>query len=415
MSRKRKTYTAEFKTKLVLEVLQEEKSLNEIASRYEVLPKSLQDWKKQFLSNASLAFDKSAVVKEYKQEIEQLSQEKDAMAKKLGETIVERDWAVGKLRSLDLSNKKDMLKSDGEVQAQNTQNAKQSSKIPSLNKRLKLLGISKTTHYYEPVVPFSSNEDIKLLNTIDRIHTKYPYYGTRRIVELLKRLKFTVGRKLVKTAMRFMGIKALYPKPKTTIANKEHKKYPYLLNEFKNEDNQVIVETPNKVWSTDITYIKLENGFAYLAAVIDWNTKKILSWKLSNTMDVSLTTSVLKDALAIYPKPEIFNTDQGSQYTAKEHIEILTQNDISISMDAKGRSIDNIVIERFWRTLKYEDVYPKSYRTIKEARRGIEEYINIYNKERLHSSLDYLTPDEAYYKGANNMCYNARTVLLGVA
>jgi len=143
-----------------------------------------------------------------------------------------------------------------------------------------------------------------------------------------------------------MGIKALYPKPKTTMANKEHKKYPYLLNEFKNEDNQVIIETPNKVWSTDITYIKLENGFAYLAAVIDWNTKKILSWKLLNTMDVSLATSVLKDTLAIYPKPEIFNTDQGSQYTAKEHIEILTQNDISISMDAKARSIDNIVIER---------------------------------------------------------------------
>ncbi len=167
-----------------------------------------------------------------------------------------------------------MLESDGEVQAKNTT---KSSKIPSLNKRLKLLGVYKTTYYYEPVVPFSSDEDIKLLNTIDIIHTKHPYYGTRRVVELLKRLGFRVGRKLVKTAMRVMGIKALYPKPKTIMANKEHKKYPYLLNEFKNEDNQVILETPNKVWSTDITYIKLENGFAYLAAVIDWNTKKILS------------------------------------------------------------------------------------------------------------------------------------------
>lgn len=212
-----------------------------------------------------------------------------------------------------------------------------------------------------------------------------------------------------------MGIRALYPKARTTISNKEHKKYPYLLNEFKNDKNQVIIDTPNKVWSTDITYIRLEKGFAYLAAIIDWNTKKILSWRLSNSMDVSLTTSVLNEALSLYPKPEIFNTDQGSQYTAKEHIEVLVDNKISISMDAKGRSIDNIVIERFWRTIKYEDIYPASYQDIKEARKGIGEYINLYNSERLHSAIDYLTPDEAYYNCASDKCYNAREVLLQAA
>ena len=212
-----------------------------------------------------------------------------------------------------------------------------------------------------------------------------------------------------------MGIRALYPKARTTIANKEHKKYPYLLKEFKNDKNQVIIDTPNKVWSTDITYIRLEKGFVYLAAIIHWNTKKILSWKLSNSMDVSLTTSVLNEALSLYPRPKIVNTDQGSQYTANEHIKISIDNGISISMDAKGRSIDNIVIERFWRTLKYEDVYPSSYKDIKEARKGIDEYINIYNKERLHSSIDYLTPDEAYYNCANDKCYNAKEVLLKVA
>ncbi len=257
----------------------------------------------------------------------------------------------------------------------------------SLNKQLQLLGVSKTAYYYEPVVPFSSDEDVKLLNTIDIIHTKYPYYGTRRVHKLLKRLGFDAGRKLIKTAFEFMGIRALYPKVRTTIANKEHKKYPYLLKEFKNDKNQVVIDTPNQVWSTDITYIKLEKGFVYLAAIIDWNTKKILSWKLSNSMDVSLTTSVLNDALSKYPKPEILNTDQGSQYTAKEHIDILVKNAISISMDAKGRSIDNIVIERFWRSLKYDDVYPSSYSNIKEARTGIDEYINTYNTERLHSAL----------------------------
>ena len=408
MSRKRTTYSADFKAKVVLELLEGDNTLNEIASKYNLLPKNLQNWKKQFLNNASLAFDKSIVVKEYKEEIEKLKKEKDATSKKLGEVIIERDWAVGKLKSLDLSTKRRLI-SEGKVQAQ------KDIKIPSLNKQLAMLNISKTTHYYKPVQKFSSNEDLKLLNIIDKIHTKYPYYGTRRVEKLLKRLGFNVGRKLIKSAFEFMGIRALYPKVRTTLANKEHKKYPYLLKAFKNNNNQVIIDTPNQVWSTDITYIKLEKGFAYLAAIIDWNTKKILSWKLSNTMDVSLTTSVLLDALSRYPKPEILNTDQGSQYTAKEHIDILVKNGISISMDAKGRSIDNIVIERFWRTLKYEDVYPSSYTNIKEAKVGIGEYIDIYNKERLHSALDYLTPDEAYYGCANNRCYDAKSVLLGVA
>ena len=401
MSRKRKTYTADFKAKCVLELLEGEKTLNEIASKYDILPKSLQQWKKQFLENASLAFDKSAVVKEYKEEIEQLKKEKDKTSKKLGEVIVERDFVMEKLKSL-VSSKQRAKAADTKLTL-------------SLSRQLQLLGVSKTAHYYKPVIPFSSKEDKALLDAIDKIHTKHPYYGTRRVVKVLNRLGFGVGRKLVKKAFEFMGIQALYPKVKTTKANKEHFKYPYLLNEFKNEDGQVIITQPNQVWSSDITYIKLENGYAYLAAIIDWHTKKIIAYKLSNTMDTTLTTGVLKEALALHPKPEIFNSDQGSQYTAKEHIEILQKNSISISMDAKGRSIDNIAIERFWRSLKYEDVYPSSYKTLKEARVGIEEYIRIYNQERLHSALDYKTPDEVYYQDVNNKSYNAKKVLLGVA
>jgi len=401
MSRKRTTYSAEFKAKRVIEILEGEKTLNEIASKYELLPKNLQNWKKQFLENASLAFDKSAVVNEYKEKINELKKAKDATSKKLGEVIVERDFVVGKLKSLVSSS----------VRAKATD-----TKLNlSLNKQLRLLNVSKTAYYYEPVMPFNSDDDIKLLNMIDIIHTKHPYYGTRRVVKLLGRLGFRAGRKLIKTAFEFMGIRAMYPKIRTTVANKEHKKYPYLLKAFKNDNNQVVVDTPNQVWSADITYIKLEKGFAYLAAIIDWNSKKILSWKLSNSMDVSLTTTVLNDALSKYPKPEILNTDQGSQYTAKEHIDILIKNSIDISMDSKGRSIDNIVIERFWRSLKYEDIYPSSYTNIKEARIGIDEYINIYNKERLHSALDYLTPNEAYFKGANNKCFDAKSILLGAA
>ncbi len=406
MSRKRKVYSADFKAKLVLEVLEGDKTINEIASKYEVLPKSLSDWKKQFLANVSLAFDKSAVVKEYKEQINELEKQSDSLAKKVGTLTIERDWLEGKLESLDLSTKKEMVDNEG-VQA-NTNN-------PSINRQLQLLHISKTAYYYVKVNPFSSNEDMKLLNIIDRIHTKHPYYGVRRVVKILMRLGFNVGKKLVKKAFEFMGIKALYPKPKTSIANSGHKKYPYLLSKFKNDNNQVVINTPNKVWSADITYIKLEKGFAYLAAIIDWHTKKILSWKLSNSMDVHLTTSVLQEALFLYSKPDIFNSDQGSQYTAQEHIKILKQNNISISMDAKGRSIDNIIIERFWRTLKYEDVYPKSYSNMKEARVGIGDYIEVYNKERLHSNLDYQTPDEVYYKGANGKSYDAKKMLLEVA
>jgi putative transposase len=401
MSRKRTIYNASFKAKVVLELLEGDETLNKIASKYDLLPKNLQNWKKQFLQNASLAFDKSTVTKEYKEEIEKLKKEKDATSKKLGEVIVERDFVVEKLKSL--------------VSSKNRTKAVDTKLNISLNKQLKLLSISKTIHYYKPIKKFSSNEELKLLNIIDEIHTKYPYFGTRRVEKALKRLGFNVGRKLIKSAFEFMGIKALYPKVKTTIANKEHKKYPYLLYEFKNDNNQVIIDVANKVWSADITYIKLEEGFAYLAAIIDWHTKKILSWKLSNSMDTYLTTSVLNEALSKYPNPKIFNSDQGSQYTTREHIDILINNNISISMDAKGRSIDNIVIERFWRSIKYENIYPSSYQTIKEARDGIKEYIEIYNKERLHSSIDYLTPDEVYYKNINNRCYNVKNILQKVA
>jgi len=391
MSKKRKVYPAEFKAKLVLEVLEGEKTLNEIASKNEILPKNLQNWKKQFIENMGLAFDKSALVKEYKEEIATLKIDKDLLAKKVGNLVIEKDFLVEKLKgSVSSRSRKEMIETEH---------------ILSVNKQLKLLSVSKSSLYYKAIEKFSSEHDIKLLNTIDEIYTEFPYYGTRRISEELKNRGILAGRKQVRSAMRYMGIQALYPKPKTTIANKEHAKYPYQLGQFKNDDNQVIIDTPNQVWSTDITYIRLAKGFVYLAAIIDWNTKKILSWKLSNSMDIYLTTSILNEALSLYPKPDIFNTDQGSQYTAKAHIDILVKNDIIISMDGKARSIDNICIERFWRSLKYEDVYLKSYENIKEARIGIGEYIEKYNTKRLHSAIGYKTPNEVYNKAIN--CINS--------
>ncbi|WP_321777475.1 IS3 family transposase [Sulfurimonas sp.] len=389
MNAKRKSYSANFKAKVVLEVLEGEKTVNEIASGYEVLPLSLRNWKKQFLENMSLAFDKSTVVKEYKDEIDTLKYEKDAIAKKLGETIVEKDFLVEKLKSLASSKeRKTLLDAKHKL---------------SQNKQCQLLQVSKSSLYYTPTKPFSRGKDLKILDAINNIYSDFPSYGSRRIHAQLLRDGYSIGKKFVKKAMKYMGIEALYPKPKTTTANKEHYKYPYLLKDFRDYAGRVVIEKTNQVWSTDITYIKLEKGFVYLAAIIDWHSKKILSWKLSNTMDISLVKSVLNEALAFYPKPEIFNTDQGSQYTSKVHVDILKKHNIKISMDGKGRATDNICIERFWRSIKYEEIYLNEYKNIKSLNRAIKIYMNSYNKKRLHSAIGYKTPNEVYYKAVNNL------------
>jgi len=397
MSTKRKTYSAEFKAKVVLEVLEGEQTLNQIASKYELLPANVKNWKKMFLENMSLAFDKSSVVKEYKQEIETLKKDKDALAKKVGNLTVEKDFLVEKLRS-SVSSKTRKTFVDAEHKM-------------SLNQQCKLLHIAKSTLYYAPVKRFSSEWEIKFLNALNEIHSEFPYYGTRRLVTALENEGYFVGRKLIKSAMEYIGIRALYPKHKTTQAYKEHYKYKYLLKEFKNDNNQVIIDTPNKVWATDITYIKLEKGFVYLAAIIDWNSKKILSWKVSNTMDVRLTTDVLNEALSRYPKPEIFNTDQGSQYTAQAHVNILKKHSIKISMDGKGRSIDNICIERFWRTIKYEEIYLNDYKSMSELKYSIDNYIVKYNSRRLHSTIENKTPNEVYDTFINNLGFENKELL----
>ncbi len=388
MSKKRRVYSAEFKAKLVLEVLEGIDTVNQIASKYEVQPLNLRNWKKQFLENMSLAFDKSTVVKEYKEEIEVLRKDKDELAKKVGNLTIEKDFLEGKLVSLASSKERKTLL-DTKLKI-------------SLNKQCELLKINKSSLYYQPIKPFHTKREIGLLDAINNIYSDFPSYGYRRITKQLQRDGYSIGKKLVKKVMRYMGIKALYPKPKTTIGNKEHYKYPYLLKEFRNTKGQVIISSVNQVWSTDITYIKLETGFVYLAAVIDWHSKKILSWKVSNTMDNSLVTSVLKEALSLYPKPEIFNTDQGSQYTSKAHVNILKNHDIKISMDGKGRATDNICIERFWRSIKYEEIYLNEYKNLKVLKKSIGKYMNNYNQKRLHSAIDYQTPNEVYFQAVNN-------------
>ena len=349
----------------------------------------------------SLAFDKSTVVKEYKDEIEVLQKDNDALARKVGKLSIEKDFLEGKLVSLASSKKRKTLL-DTKLNL-------------SLNQQCKLLHIGKSSLYYQPVKPFSTNSALKLLDAINNIYSDFPFYSYRRIHSQLLRDGYNVGKKLVKKAMRYMGIEALYPKPKTTTANKEHYKYPYLLKDFRNDAGQVVIDRANKVWSTDITYIKLEKGFVYLAAIIDWHSKKILSWKLSNTMDITLVTTVLKEALSLYPKPEIFNTDQGSQYTAEAHVNILKKHDIKISMDGVGRATDNICIERFWRSIKYEEIYLNEYKNMKVLNRAIEKYMDSYNRKRLHSAIDYKTPNEVYYDYINDLDFRGGKLLQSVS
>ena len=229
------------------------------------------------------------------------------------------------------------------------------------------------------------------LYAIDDIYSDAPFYGYRKVHQQLLENGFKLGENRVLKYMNELGLKAIYPSKKvqTTLANIEHKKYPYLLREMD-------INKPNLVWSTDITYIRVDGGFVYMAAVIDWYSKAILSYKISNTMDSSLVIDVLNDALDKYGAPKIFNTDQGSQYTSEVHTQRLLEHGIQISMDGKGRATDNIAIERFWRSVKYENIHLSEYKSIRELKEGVAEYIEFYNNRRFHQSLGYKKPMEVY-------------------
>jgi len=386
MARKKgQIYSAEQKTKIVLELLKEEQTVSQLATKYKVTAKSIQNWKKQFLENASKAFEDDASSKEQQKELDKLKAENDELAKILGRTTVERDWAVGKLKSLDLSNKKILV--DSKLTS------------PTKTSQCKMLGISRATHYYQPR-PMRQT-DIKILHAIDEIYTDNSEYGYRMIHRQLLEDGHSIGKDRVLKYMGILGIQAIYPTKKrvTSLKNSEHKIYPYLLKEYwttVGKTKQVQVDNPNEVWSGDITYIRTNGGFMYLAAVIDWHTRAILSYKISNTMDATLATEVLEDALSKYPAPKIFNSDQGSQYTSYEHTQMLKDHTIQISMNGKGRSIDNIAIERFFRTLKHGNIYISDYKTIKELKEGVKAYIHKYNFKRFHSSINYQKPMNLY-------------------
>jgi len=235
-----------------------------------------------------------------------------------------------------------------------------------------------------------------LMNQLDAQYTETPFYGVNKMTEFLRSLDYEVGRDHVRTLLRKMGLEAVFAKPNLSRPHPEHLIYPYLLKD-------VDIARVNQVWSVDITYVRLAQGFAYLSAIIDWHSRYVLSWRLSNTLDSSFCVEALEEALNRYGCPEIFNSDQGSQFTSKEFVGVLTGRGITISMDGRGRAFDNIFVERLWRTVKYECIYLNGYRSIPELREGLGRYFEFYNMKRFHQSLSYKTPGQVYKAGLENM------------
>lgn len=258
----------------------------------------------------------------------------------------------------------------------------------SLVRQCSLLGISRSSSYYQPQ-PVKT-EDLDLMRLIDEQYLKTPVFGSRSMVKHLRRLGHKVNRKRVQRLMRLMGIEAVYPHPNTSRPHPEHKIYPYLLRNLE-------IDRPNQVWAADITYIPLHRGFMYLVAVMDWHSRKVLSWRISNSLDADFCVEALEEAIQNYGRPEIFNTDQGCQFTSNDFTGVLAANHIKISMDGRGNFRDNILIERLWWTVKYHYLYLHAFEGGSALRNGLKEWFRFYNEDRFHQSLNDKTPDEVYY------------------
>lgn len=367
MAVKRKLHSAAFKAKVALEAYKADKTSAELISAHKITSGQISTWKKQLLDGAvslfetgqAKAIDKAALTAPLYEEI--------------GRLKVELDW-LKKKRDNPLAVRQSWLERDHEQL--------------SLRDQCELLGLNRASVYYQPK-PVSSDDRV-LMSRIDKIYTRCPFYGSRRITAQLNRdFEHGWNRKHIQRLMRIMGIRGVAPGPDTRRPHPEHKIYPYLLR-------GVFIDRINQVWSTDITYIPMAKGFMYLTAVMDWYSRYVLSWTLSNTLDTSFCTDALEQSLAI-STPEIFNTDQGTQYTSQTFTQILLDKGIRISMDGRGRALDNIFVERLWRTVKYENIYMNDYQSVPELRFGLNHYFQFYNQQRLHQSLDYQTPAEVYF------------------
>ncbi len=376
MSRKRTTYSPAFKTKLVLELLKNEQTLSQISSTHNVTPQNLKNWKKTFLANAEIAMEPSKAVKEYKEELAAVTEQNTQLTQIVGKMTVEKEWLEKKLKSLGLSDKRKMIEPE--------------LKTLSLTRQCQLLDVGRNFLYYKP----SAREKEKNIKAqLVKAFEEVPIYGEAKAHQQLLEAGISVSLNTVSKYRKELGLSAvLAVRPvSTTTPIKMHKKYSYKLRGLE-------ITHANHVWSTDITYCKTAQGMVYLAAVIDWHSKAVLSHKVSNTMDTQLVMDVLNDALSHYEKPEIFNTDQGSQYTSELHTKRLKNLGITISMDGVGRATDNICIERFWRSAKCERLYLNEYTSLTDLSEDIDDYICFYNDKRFHQTLEYKKPMDVYRK-----------------
>ena len=375
MSRTRRNFSAKFKSELVIELLRGEKDLNTIAAENNIQPNLLRNWKKEFLDKASVVFDDTRE-ENLKEKLASERREKAEYAKKVGQLTMQVDWLKKK--------SEETLGPDYESNL--VRNLLKTKELP-VKTGARLLDINRTSIYYNgtPV----SQEELDCKTIIDRLHTDKPAWGARQMSSQLKMRGHKVGRRKARRYMTEMGINPIYPKMNLSKRMQQAKVCPYLLR-------NAVIDRPNQAWSIDITYIPIKRGFLYLTAVIDWYSRCIVGWEVDDTLDTRMVINALKKAFKT-AKPVILNSDQGCQFTSNEYMNFLKENQIRQSMDGKSRWADNIMIERWFRSFKYEEAYLTQYANIREARKAIGKYIHTYNFERCHSAINNQTPASYYY------------------
>ena len=375
MSRKRRNFSAKFKSDLVIELLKGEKDLNTLATENNIQPNLLRNWKREFLNNASAVFDDKRE-ENLKEKLVEERKEKAEYAKKVGQLTMQVDWLKKNLKKFaDLTTRVNLVRN------------LLTTKELSASVGASLLDINHTSIYYKgsPV----SDDELACKEIIDHLHTDNPTWGARQMSAQLKARGYRVGRRKARRYMNEMDIHPIYPKMNLSKRMQQAKVCPYLLR-------NAVIDKPNQAWSIDITYIPIKHGFLYLTAVIDWYSRCIVGWEVDDTLDTRMVLNALNKAFKI-AKPQILNSDQGCQFTSQQYIDFVKENGIRQSMDGKSRWADNIMIERWFRSFKYEEAYLTQYNNIKEARAAIKRYVHTYNFERYHSALDYHTPAEYYY------------------
>ncbi len=377
----KREFSAEYKAKIVIEVLDGEKQASEIAAREEISPKLLSNWKKEFLENSYRVFSVTKDERKAKNELKTIQEREQDLMAKVGRLTIENDWLKKNLnKCLDTSQAKNLISKD--------------DKLP-INRQCELVNVNRSSFYYEPKLPtdvaMAFEESVR--QRLDFWHTKFCYLGARRLAAKLRNEDgISVGRKLVKRLMGEMGIYAVYPKPNLSKRSKQHNIFPYLLKNMP-------IFMPNQVWAIDITYIKMGRTHMYLTAIIDWYSRFIVGFALSDTLETTPVLQAVRQAVDTYGVPAIINSDQGSQFTSDDYISFLKEEKIRQSMDGKARWVDNVIIERWFRSLKCDDIYINEYQTPRELRKGIAVYIKEYNYERPHQSFNYQYPAQIYGAG----------------